>query len=58
MTQSPTLQTATEVSKRFKVSIKTVRNWTSARRIPSLKLNGAVRYSEDEIMTWLAENAR
>lgn len=45
--------TAEEVAKYLNLEIKTIRNWTSERKIPSVKLGSAVRYKKERIDAWL-----
>lgn len=45
--------TAEEVAKYLNLEIKTIRNWTSEKKIPSVKLGGAVRYQKERIDTWI-----
>lgn len=43
-----------EVSELLKVEISTVYAWAEQRKIPSYKMNGSLRFSEDDIQAWLA----
>jgi excisionase family DNA binding protein len=45
--------TAKEVADYIGVGTKTIRNWTSENKIPSVKLGGSVRYPKDRIDNWL-----
>lgn len=45
--------TAEEVAKYLNLEIKTIRNWTSEGKIPSVKLGSAVRYKKERIDAWL-----
>jgi excisionase family DNA binding protein len=46
--------TVDEVAKLLKLSKKTIRNWTSEGKIPSVKLGSAVRYRKTQIDNWSA----
>jgi len=46
--------TVDEVAKLLKLSKKTIRNWTSEGKIPSVKLGSAVRYRKTQIENWSA----
>jgi excisionase family DNA binding protein len=45
--------TANEVAEYIGVGTKTIRNWTSEGKIPSIKIGSAVRYPKDRIDNWL-----
>ena len=45
--------TAEEVANYLNLEIKTIRNWTSEGKIPSVKLGSAVRYQKERIDMWL-----
>jgi excisionase family DNA binding protein len=45
--------TAKEVADYIGVGTKTIRNWTSEGKIPSIKIGSAVRYQKERIDTWL-----
>jgi excisionase family DNA binding protein len=45
--------TANEIANYIGVGVKTIRNWTSEGKIPSIKIGGAVRYPKDRIDNWL-----
>jgi excisionase family DNA binding protein len=48
--------TAPEVAEWLNVKVITIRKWTSAKKIPSVKLSGkAVRYPERLLKEWIAE---
>jgi excisionase family DNA binding protein len=49
-----TLATAPELARICKVSRRTVDNWTKTRRIPFLKIGGAVRFNVPEVMAALS----
>jgi len=44
--------TVDEVAELFQLDKKTIRNWTSEGKIPSIKLGGAVRYRRTQIYNW------
>ncbi len=46
--------TVDEVAKLLKMGKKTIRNWTSQGKIPSVKLGSAVRYRKTQIDNWSA----
>jgi len=52
------LLTAKELSEILKVSPRTIREWARRDIIPRIKLNGAVRFDEKQIQTWLAKRSR
>jgi len=35
------------------ISIRTLYDWSASGRIPSIKINGALRYDADEINGWI-----
>ncbi len=45
--------TAKEVADYIGVGTKTIRNWTSENKIPSIKIGSAVRYPKERIDNWL-----
>lgn len=47
------LLTVKEVAFHLKVSIKTVYQWAELRQIPSVKVNGCVRFDLEAIDQWL-----
>ena len=47
-----------QVSDMLEVKVSTIYQWTHQRFIPHIKLGRFVRFREDEIETWLAENQR
>jgi len=47
-----------QVSDLLKVKVSTIYQWTHQRFIPHIKVGRFVRFREDEIETWLAENQR
>jgi len=50
------LLTAEQVASFLNVSIKTIRNWTSAEILPCFRMNrNLVRYRQSEIESWLAQ---
>jgi excisionase family DNA binding protein len=48
-----TLLTVKDLAIRLQVKAKTVYAWTSQRKIPSIKINGAIRFDAREIEQWL-----
>ncbi len=44
--------TAEEVAKLLKAKPKTIYAWADQGMIPSFKLNGLLRFTEDEILKW------
>lgn len=50
--------TAKEVADYLGVKAKTIRNWTSESKIPSIKIGSAVRYPKDRIDNWLKSNEK
>lgn len=49
----PDNMTAEQVASYLQVDVKTIRNWTSEGKIPSVKVGSAVRYQKERIDTWL-----
>lgn len=47
------LITIKEVSEMLGVKDKTLYQWVELGQIPSIKLNGSVRFDPDEILTWI-----
>ena len=45
--------TAEQVADYLQWDVKTIRNWTSQNKIPSVKLGGSVRYPKERIDNWL-----
>ncbi len=43
-----------EVAEFLKVEISTVYAWAEQRKIPSYKMNGSLRFAEEDIKAWLA----
>jgi excisionase family DNA binding protein len=46
--------TVKEVAILLKIKPSTVYAWAEQRLLPSYKMNGALRFSEEDIRTWLA----
>lgn len=42
-----------EVAELIGISIRTLYDWSASGRIPSIKINGALRYDADEINGWI-----
>lgn len=40
------------------VSIHTIRAWTKFRNIPSIKLNGVVRFDRNQLDEWIEKNSK
>ncbi len=47
-----------QVSNMLDVKVSTIYQWTHQRFIPYMKIGRFVRFKEDEIEKWLAENQR
>lgn len=47
-----------QVSNMLEVKVSTIYQWTHQRFIPHIKIGRFVRFKEDEIEKWLAENQR
>ena len=47
-----------QVSDMLKIKVSTIYQWTHQRFIPHIKVGRFVRFREDEIERWLAENQR
>lgn len=48
-----TLLTVKDVAARLQVKEKTIYAWASQGKIPSVKINGVIRFDEREIERWL-----
>jgi excisionase family DNA binding protein len=46
---------ATEVADWLRVGLSTVYQWAAAEKIPSLKLNGSVRFLRSDIERWMRD---
>ena len=55
MTLSPSLLTVKDLATRLQVKDKTVYAWVSYGKIPSVKINGVIRFDATEIEQWLQE---
>jgi excisionase family DNA binding protein len=53
MTTRNILMTVAEVAALLQAKEKTIRQWVYKRKIPSLKLNGLLRFSRDDIEQWI-----
>ena len=51
------LLTITEVAALLKAKVKTIRQWVYQGKIPSLKINGLLRFSKIRLECWIAEQA-
>jgi len=49
------LVTAKEVAELLAVSVSTIRDWVYLRKIPFLKINGAVRFDLKVLKKWVTE---
>lgn len=47
------LMTVKELSELLNVKEKTIYQWAELEQIPSLKLNGSLRFDFDDIMSWI-----
>jgi excisionase family DNA binding protein len=47
--------TVKDISKLLRASPSTIYSWAEQGLIPSLKINGLLRFSESEITTWLRD---
>lgn len=45
-----------EVSRIYKISVFTIYKWTSLGLIPHIKLKGAIRFKESDLLKWEEEN--
>jgi len=52
----PTIMDAKQVSVYLSVAEKTIRSWTSQKKIPFTKINQTVRYRRSDIDKWLTEH--
>lgn len=51
------LLTVDEVCQKLKVSSATLYRWAAARRIPSVRLMGVLRFDPEEVDNWIGEQA-
>ncbi len=49
------LLTVKEVSEILRVKTSTIYQWAETEEIPCFKLNGCLRFSEDEILAWIKD---
>jgi excisionase family DNA binding protein len=47
------LLTAAEVAVVLGIAVGTVRNWAAQKRLPSAKLNGALRFRPSDLRQWI-----
>lgn len=52
------LLTLDELSEFLKIKPKTIRQWVYQGRIPSLKINGLLRFGNQDIEVWLHKQRR
>ena len=52
------IMTLSELSQQLHVKEKTLRQWIYQGKIPSLKINGVVRFSRKSIQKWIAASSR
>jgi len=46
----------TEAAELFGISIRTLYDWSASGRVPSIKINGALRFDAKEISDWINEH--
>ena len=51
------LLTISEASELTRLSVKTLYSYTCRRKVPFVKLNGALRFDEDRLRRWIDEHA-
>ena len=52
------LLTADEVAELLRISPNTLRHWVCREVIPHVKLQGTVRFIEDDLLRWISEHSR
>jgi excisionase family DNA binding protein len=52
------LLTIDELSEILKTKQKTIRQWVYQGKIPSIKINGLLRFASAEIESWISHQAR
>lgn len=57
-TQQTQIMTIAEVSQWLTIKEKTIRQWIYQEKIPSLKINGVVRFDRKELSQWILKSAR
>ena len=45
-----------EVAELFGISIRTLYDWSASGRVPSIKINGTLRFDYDEIIHWIEKH--
>lgn len=48
--------TVKDVAERIKAKPSTIYAWAEQNKIPCFKLNGLLRFSEDDILEWIKSN--
>ena len=54
----PRLYTPKEVASLMRVSLPTVRRWTSAGKLPYLKIEGGIRYRAQDLTAFIERGAK
>lgn len=52
------LMTVQELSEMLRVKVKTLYQWAELRQIPCIKINGVLRFDQDDIIQWIEENKK
>ena len=50
--------TIKELSELIKIKPKTLYQWAELGQIPSVKLNGSLRFNLDDIKSWISESTK
>ena len=45
--------TVKDIAENFNVSRRTIFNWIEVDKMPSVKLGGAIRFSEEDVQAWV-----
>jgi excisionase family DNA binding protein len=51
------LLTIAEAAEITRLSVKTLYSYTCARRMPYIKINGALRFDEERLRAWISEHS-
>jgi predicted DNA-binding transcriptional regulator AlpA len=54
---TPHLLKIREASELTRLSVKTLYSYVCSRRIPYVKINGALRFDEVRLIAWIAEHS-
>jgi excisionase family DNA binding protein len=59
MSETPSqLMIAAEVARWLRIKCSTVYGWAATRKIPSVKMNGAIRFVRSDVEHWINDRSR